>query len=296
MSNETTPREGFANAAPNRPTENGVSAVGTATPVDSKERVRTVRRHGLSGRKKWSLRAVSVTVILLAWELYGRSINPILLSYPTAIVAAGFDMAAAGSLPKALRESFVVLGTGFLIGCGAGVFFGVLAGRRQSLSAFLEFPVNALYATPMVALIPVIVLWFGFGITAKIVVVTLFVVFPVLINTMRGVGEVDPDLIEVARSFCSGERRMWRDLILPSALPYIVTGIRLAIGRGLIGVIVAEFFTAFSGLGNLIVTSANTFKTAEMFVPILIIAAFGVVSTALLEWLERRLVRWRKPA
>jgi NitT/TauT family transport system permease protein len=88
---------------------------------------------------------------------------------------------------------------------------------------------------------------------------------------------------------------MWRDLILPSALPYIVTGIRLAIGRGLIGVVVAEFFTAFSGLGNLIVTSANNFETAEMFVPILIIAAFGVASTALLEWLERRLVRWRKP-
>jgi ABC-type nitrate/sulfonate/bicarbonate transport system permease component len=250
----------------------------------------------LSVRKRWVLRIISVTVIVLAWELYGRSINPILLSYPTAIVAAGVDMAVAGSLPRALRESLVVLGTGFLIGCGAGVFVGVLAGRRQALSAFLEFPLNALYATPMVALIPVIVLWFGFGVTAKIVVVTLFVVFPVLINTMRGVREVDPDLIEVARSFCSGERQMWRDVILPSALPYIVTGIRLAIGRGLIGVVVAEFFTAFSGLGNLIVTSANAFETAEMFVPILIIAAFGVASTALLEWLERRVVRWRKPA
>jgi ABC-type nitrate/sulfonate/bicarbonate transport system permease component len=272
----------------------------TATPPPGSprqrgERVRVVRRRGLSGRWRWVLRVISVTAIVFTWELYGRSINPILLSYPTAIVAAGIDMAAAGSLAKALRESLVVLGAGFLIGCGAGVFVGVLAGRRQVLSALLEFPLNALYATPMVALIPVIVVWFGFGATAKIVVVTLFVVFPVLINTMRGVREVDPDLIEVARSFCSGERRMWRDLILPSALPYIVTGIRLAIGRGLIGIIVAEFFTAFSGLGNLIVTAANTFETARMFVPILIIAALGVVSTALLEWLERRVVRWRKP-
>jgi NitT/TauT family transport system permease protein len=124
------------------------------------------------------------------------------------------------------------------------------------------------------------------------VVVLLFVLFPVLINTMRGVQEVDRELVEVARSFCSGERRMWFDLILPSALPYVVTGLRLAIGRALIGVIVAEFFTAFSGLGYLIVTNANSFQTDRTFVPILVIAALGVLLTALLEFIERRVVRW----
>ncbi|MQA94133.1 MAG: ABC transporter permease subunit [Streptosporangiales bacterium] len=240
------------------------------------------------------LRWLSVVVILLAWEVYGRSINPILLSYPSAIIESSLDMVIDGSLPKALRESLVVLGTGFLIGCVAGVVIGVLAGRRRALAALLDWPLNALYATPAVALIPVIVVWFGFGVTAKIVVVTLFVLFPVLINTMRGVQEVPRDLIEVARSFCSPERRMWGDLVLPSALPYIVTGLRLAIGRGLIGVIVAEFFTAFAGLGNLIVTNANNFRTARMFVPIVIIAVLGVATTALLEWLERRLFRWRR--
>lgn len=249
-------------------------------------------RRPLTPTTKWTLRLASVLAIAVAWELYGNAINPVLLSSPTAIIAATFEMIGDGTLTKAMSESFVVLGVGSLIGVTAGLVIGLAAGRSQVFGTLIELPLNALYATPSVALIPVIVVWFGFGPTAKTVVVILFVLFPVLINTMRGVQEVDRDLIEVARSFCSGERRMWFDLILPSALPYVVTGLRLAIGRALIGVIVAEFFTAFSGLGYLIVTSANSFQTDRTFVPILVIAALGVLLTALLEFIERRVVRW----
>ncbi|MQA11549.1 MAG: ABC transporter permease subunit [Pseudonocardiaceae bacterium] len=263
----------------------------TAQPAQASRQRRSGPRT-LSPSVKWMLRLSSVAAILLAWEIYGRSINPILLSYPTAVANAAADMMADGTLPQALSESLVVLGMGSLIGVSVGLTVGLFAGRSQIVAALLELPMNALYATPSVALIPVIVLWFGFGPTAKTVVVMLFVLFPVLINTMRGVQEVDAALIEVARSFCSRERRMWRDLIFPSAVPYIVTGLRLAIGRALIGVIVAEFFTAFAGLGNLIVTNANQFRTDRMFVPIVVIALFGVLLTALLEWVERRIVRW----
>jgi ABC-type nitrate/sulfonate/bicarbonate transport system permease component len=246
----------------------------------------------LSPTTKWVLRLASVIAIALAWELYGRSVNPVLLSSPTAIVRAFVEMIADGTLTRALGESLVVLGAGSLIGVTAGLAIGLAAGRNQVFATLIEVPLNALYATPSVALIPVIVVWFGFGPTAKTVVVILFVLFPVLINTMRGVQEVDRELVEVARSFCSGERRMWFDLILPSALPYVVTGLRLAIGRALIGVIVAEFFTAFAGLGYLIVTNANSFQTDRTFVPILVIAALGVLLTGLLEFVERRVVRW----
>jgi ABC-type nitrate/sulfonate/bicarbonate transport system permease component len=256
-------------------------------------RVRSRTQAGsLSPTTRWTLRLVSVVALAVAWELYGSAINPILLSSPTAIIAAAFDMVADGTLPKAMGQSFVVLGVGSLIGVTAGLVIGLAAGRNQIFATLIELPLNALYATPTVALIPVIVVWFGFGPTAKTVVVILFVLFPVLINTMRGVQEVDRELVEVARSFCSGERRMWFDLILPSALPYVVTGLRLAIGRALIGVIVAEFFTAFAGLGYLIVTNANSFQTDRTFVPILVIAALGVILTALLELVERRVVRW----
>ena len=212
-------------------------------------------REGLGRKEIWALRLLSVFAILVAWELYGRSSNPLLFTYPTAVARAAVDMVADGSLFKALGESLTVLASGFVIGTVIGIVLGLLAGRSTVAAALLELPVNALYATPMVALIPVLVLWFGFGVTSKIVVVTLFVVFPVLINTMRGVREVDARLVEVARTFGSSESRLWFDLILPSALPFIVTGIRLAIGRALIGVIVAEFYTAFAGLGYLIVSS-----------------------------------------
>jgi NitT/TauT family transport system permease protein len=263
-----------------------------AASTDPSDRPRKRARGSLSPTTKWALRLTSLIAIAVAWELYGSAINPVLLSSPTAIIGAAFEMVADGTLPKAMGESFVVLGVGSLIGVTAGLVLGLAAGRNQVFATLIELPLNALYATPTVALIPVIVVWFGFGPTAKTVVVILFVLFPVLINTMRGVQEVDRELVEVARSFCSGERRMWFDLILPSALPYVVTGLRLAIGRALIGVIVAEFFTAFAGLGYLIVTNANSFQTDRTFVPILVIAALGVLLTALLELVERRVVRW----
>jgi NitT/TauT family transport system permease protein len=248
----------------------------------------------MSPARRWTLRIASVAAILVAWQVYGSSINPILLSDPSAVAVAFVDMVRDGSLGHALASSLEVLGLGFLFGSVAGVLIGLAAGRSDTVAALIDLPVNALYAVPAVALVPVIVLWFGFEVTTKTIVVFLFVIFPVLINTMRGVREVDPELVEVARSFCSSERRMWLDLILPSALPFIVTGLRLSIGRALIGVIVAEYYTSLSGLGDLISTNASNFQTARMFVPIVVIALLGVVFTALLELAERSLVQWRK--
>lgn len=267
-----------------------------ATAIGRNAGARRFRRGGLSPAKRWALRLTSVAVIGIAWQIYGMRLDPILLSDPTAVAAAFVDMVRDGTLPHALASSLVVLGLGFGSGAVVGVALGLAAGRSDVFAALLEFPVNALYAVPAVALIPVIVLWFGFAVTTKTVVVFLFVVFPVLIAAMRGVREVDPDLVEVARSFCSSERRMWVDLILPSALPYIVTGLRLSIGRALIGVIVAEYYTSLSGLGDLIATNASNFQTARMFVPIVVIALLGVLFTALLEFAERRLVQWRRPS
>jgi ABC-type nitrate/sulfonate/bicarbonate transport system permease component len=267
----------------------------TRRPVAaSAVRGRRSRRRPMSPARRWTLRLASVAAILIAWQVYGGSINPILLSDPSAVAVAFVDMVRDGSLGHALASSLQVLGLGFLFGAVAGVVIGLAAGRSETVAALIDLPVNALYAVPAVALVPVIVLWFGFEVTTKTIVVFFFVIFPVLINTTRGVREVDPELVEVARSFCSSERRMWFDLILPSALPFIVTGLRLAIGRALIGVIVAEFYTSLSGLGDLITTNASNFQTARMFVPIVVIALLGVFFTALLELAERRLVQWRK--
>jgi NitT/TauT family transport system permease protein len=243
--------------------------------------------------RRWALRLSSVVVLLAAWQLAGRS-QPILLSEPSSIAVAFAGMVRDGTLGTALASSLVVLALGFASGAIAGVVLGLAAGRSETVAALIELPSDALYAVPAVALVPVFVLWFGFAVLTKTVVVFVFVVFPVLINTTRGVREADPDLVEVARSFCSSEHRMWLDLLLPSALPYIVTGLRQAVGRALIGVIVAEYYTSLSGLGELITANENNFATARMFVPVVVIAVLGVVFTALLELAERRLAPWRK--
>jgi NitT/TauT family transport system permease protein len=144
-----------------------------------------------------------------------------------------------------------------------------------------------------VAFIPLIVLWFGFRVPAKVVIVFLFMVFPVLINTQQGVKNLNQDLLEVARSFCSSERRLWSDLIIPSALPFILAGVNLAIGRGLVGMIVAEFFTSVAGLGYMIVQYANAFETAKLFVPIVVLMGLGVTLIGLIKVIERKVAPWQ---
>ncbi|TAM69396.1 MAG: ABC transporter permease [Microbacteriaceae bacterium] len=252
--------------------------------------------HALSNNKRRLIATISTVMLVIIWEIYGRSVNPVLFTYPTAIAGAFVDMVKDGTLIAATGHTLSVMAIGAVIGSVVGIILGLWAGRSETFAAVIEIPLNALYAVPAVALIPVIVIWFGYGDIAKIVVVFFFTIFPVLINTMRGVQEVDPDLLEVSRSFCSSESRLWRDLLLPSALPYIITGLRLAIGRALIGIIVAEFFTAITGLGNLIVTNANTFQTARMFVPIVLLSVIGVVLTSLLGLLEARMAPWRRAA
>jgi NitT/TauT family transport system permease protein len=167
-------------------------------------------------------------------------------------------------------------------------------GRIRQLDWALDLPINAFYATPMVALVPVLVLWFGIYLKAKIIVVFLFAVFPIVINTYQGVREVDRNLIEVARSFRSSERAMWQDVLLPYALPYIAAGIRLAIGRGLVGMIIAEFYTTISGLGFMVLKYANVFEMDKTFVPVITLMFLGVTLTNGAKWLEKRIAPWRR--
>ncbi|HEY7202340.1 MAG TPA: ABC transporter permease [Candidatus Dormibacteraeota bacterium] len=232
-------------------------------------------------------------MLLAGWEWYGRRTNPLLFTYPTAIAGASVDLVRAGVLWKALGQSLSVLGWGLLLAIVVGVAAGLAMGRSRVAEGLLQVPVDALYATPIVALVPVIVLWVGFGPVAKVVVVFLFSVFAIVLNTARGVREVDPDLVEVARSYLAREVGLWKDVVLPSALPYVVTGIRLAVGRALVGVVIAEFYTSISGLGYLIVTYANTFQTARVFVPVVILMALGVAVTWFLQLLEARLAPWQ---
>ncbi|HEY7459776.1 MAG TPA: ABC transporter permease [Xanthobacteraceae bacterium] len=235
-----------------------------------------------------------LAVILGLWEIFGPLVNPILFSYPSKIAAAFYELTLNGELLHYAAESLQILFYGLAAAIAFGIPLAVLMARVKPVDWALELPINALYATPIVALVPLLVLWFGIYMQAKIIVVFLFAVFPILINTYQGVRECDKNLLEVARSFRSSERQMWKDVLLPFAVPYIAAGIRLAIGRGLVGMVIAEFYTTISGLGFMITRYANVFETDKTFVPVIVLMILGVALTGSLKWVERRVAPWSR--
>lgn len=233
-----------------------------------------------------------VASILILWEIFGPLVNPIFFTYPSKIAVAFYDLTVSGELPYFLGQSLEVMAYGLVIAVAVGIPLGIAMARFRRLDWALDLPINALYATPLVAVVPLLVLWFGIYLKAKIIVVFLFAVFPVLINTYQGVRECDKNMLEVARSFRSNERRMWQDVLLPFATPYIIAGIRLAIGRGLIGMIIAEFYTTITGLGFMITRYANQFEMDKTFVPVIVLMVLGVSLTTVLKWFGRRIAPW----
>jgi NitT/TauT family transport system permease protein len=166
-------------------------------------------------------------------------------------------------------------------------------GGMPRLGETLEIYVNALNATPRVAFIPFIILWFGLGPQAKIVVIWFQAVLPILINTYAGVQNTDPDLLEAARSFGAKRGQLFRYIMLPGALPYVVTGLRLGAAMAMVGTVIAELQTALAGLGYLMAQFNGTFQTAKYFAPVLVLSAMGMLISQALKLVERRLARWK---
>jgi ABC-type nitrate/sulfonate/bicarbonate transport system permease component len=233
-----------------------------------------------------------VVAILIVWEATAPFISPIFFTSPSKIAIAFYETTVSGELPYFLAQSLEVMVYGLVTAIIVGIPLGVAMARIRWLDWALDLPINALYATPLVAVVPLLVLWFGIYLKAKIIVVFLFAVFPILINTYQGVRECDKGMIEVAQSFRSSEWRMWQDVLLPFAVPYIIAGLRLAIGRGLIGMIIAEFYTTISGLGFMITKYANVFAMDKTFVPVIVLMVLGVSLTTLLKWIGRRIAPW----
>jgi NitT/TauT family transport system permease protein len=241
----------------------------------------------------WLITTVSVLVAVGLWEFFGRDIDPLFGTYPSAIFAAFIAMMKNGELPTAFAASMQPFFAGLALAALAGIPAGLLLGRYRVLEAAFGIYVTAGYSTPLIALVPVLILWFGLGATVKIVIVFLLSFFPICINTWAGVKAVPKTLIEVGTAFVAPDREIMRRIVLPAVLPYIMAGIRLAIGKAVIAMIIAEFLTAISGLGGLIINAANSFRTAEMFVPIIVVMVFAVGLTALVGWLERRIAPWQ---
>ncbi len=247
-------------------------------------------------RKNWLRYATIVASLALGaigWEVAGHLTSGAFWAPLSATLGSLVEVARSGVLLKQGGNSLELYLTGLLLAIAVGAPLGMLLARVAWLRVALEDYIMMLYATPMVALVPFILSMLGFGFTPKVLVVFLFAVFPVLYNTIEGARSIKPELVEVAHSFRSGEWQLWRDVMIPYTLPFMMTGIRQAIARGLVGMVVAEFFLSPSGLGQMIMMGSQNFDTAGMLAAILIIVLLGVALMDLGRYLERRFSAWK---
>jgi len=241
-----------------------------------------------------AIRTAAVAVFFVIWEYFGRRMDPIFMAPPSAIFKAALELAQSGALGKALVQTLWPFAVGMALTVVVGIALGILMAQWRTLEYVLDPFVNALYAVPRIALIPLIILWAGLEFAGKVAILVSVAIFPITVNTYSGIRDVRGSMLEIGRAYGATEWQIFWKIVLPAAIPFIMAGIRLAVGLAIIGIIVAEFFTAISGLGGMIVEYANVFATAKLFVPIIVIAVVGVALTELVMWLERRLSRWRR--
>lgn len=237
---------------------------------------------------------LAALVVFGSWELYGQLGNAVLMPPISAVLVGLFDITFGGPLPAALFSSLQLLFVGFATALIFGTLLGILIGRYQLANRVFGPFLNAMYATPDIALLPLILLWFGFGMTGRVVVVFLAAFFPIMINTYAGVRDAPRDLLEVASSFgVDSEPGRLRRVILPAALPLIMAGYRLGIGRAVVGMAVAEVYLRLGGIGTLIVQYGAAFRTDLLIAAILPLPVLGVVLTKVFERIENRFQYWR---
>jgi NitT/TauT family transport system permease protein len=236
-----------------------------------------------------------VVIVLIAWELIGRYVltSKLMFAPLSAVLAEFAKLWATGELERHMLVSFTALAVGFTIAAVVGIAVGSLIAISDAIGEHVDPLINALYATPLVAFSPILILAFGIGPASTVAIVFLLVIFPILINTTAGIRSTDASLIEAARSFSASRFEIFRLVLLPSALPFIVAGLRLGIGRGLVAVFIGELSGAREGLGYLISVSGQTFNVPGMFVGVLVLAAAGVLCVALLEYVEGKIAPWR---
>jgi NitT/TauT family transport system permease protein len=263
---------------------------GTSAAAERKRKQRV--RLGLS-RAAWTWG--SVIVGLAFWEIFGRYIikNSLFLATPSASLAAIVDLWNKGEMQKNMIVSFEEFAIGFGIAVVAGIVIGLLTASFEPVKLVLTPWISGFYASPIIALAPLLILWFGVGIWSKIAVVVSLVVFPMIINTEAGILHTDPQLIETARSFGANRLQIFTKVNLPSAAPYILAGLRLGVGRGLIGVVVGELAGARAGLGFLINNASQVFNMPQLFAGVIVLAVAGIAMTAIFQQLEKVLVPWK---
>ena len=247
-------------------------------------------------QEKKILGTIAVVLFLVVWELVGnvyQLINPMFMSAPSLIAKAGVELFRSGEIWNDLYVSGVEFAWGFALSVVVGIPFGIGIGWYKKMAYIFDPFINAMNATPRVALLPLIIIWLGIGILSKIGIIFIGAVFPLMINTRDGVKTTPITLVDAARSFGASQWQIFKSVVVPSTVPFVLTGLRLAVGRSLIGVFVGELYAATAGIGFMITVAGATFQTDKVFVGILIFIITGLIATDILDRIERRFDEWR---
>ena len=247
-------------------------------------------------QEKKILGSTAVIIFLGIWELVGnvlQLINPMFMSAPSLIAKAGFKLFASGEIYQDLYISGIELFWGYFLSVAVAVPFGIAIGWYKKIAYIFDPFVNAMNATPRVALLPLVIIWLGIGILSKVGIIFLGAVFPILINTRDGVKTTPVNLLTAARSFGASEWMLFKTVVLPSTIPFIITGLRMGLGRAIVGVMVGELYAATAGIGFMITVAGATFQTDKVFVGVLVFALTGMIGTELISRVEKRFDKWR---
>ncbi|HUW78410.1 MAG TPA: ABC transporter permease [Candidatus Nanopelagicaceae bacterium] len=267
----------------------------SALEIEEIGRIVIEKRTALLKKEKMTrigYRLLSFVIIAAAWQYYGSRTMEILFSPLTKVFKDMFSMFAHDQLASALMVSVETFLIGLSVGTAIGITLGMLMGVFRNFDALVGIYIFALYATPMVTLVPLLTIWFGFGKMAQSLITILFVIFPVSINVYNGVRNVDKSLLEVGQSFCANRRQIWGHIVLPGSVPFIVTGVSQGVAMGLVGMFIAEISTALSGLGAVLTAQSNAYHTSKVLGIILIIMVLGVVFRTLMRLVERKVAPW----
>lgn len=240
------------------------------------------------------LPALNLVLFFAVWEYVGRQIDPILFSPPSRVIRVFGELIISGELLRATLVTVGTLAVGYGLSVAVGIPVGVLLGRQAVLGRVVNPYLDAIYATPRVVIVPLMILWFGVGFTGRLFLIFLGTVIPIIVSTAVGVRDARPDLIEVAQSFGALGFHVVRHVQLPAAVPFVASGLRIGAERAVVGVVVGEIFLELTGLGGLIQLNAVRFNTAEVLCSVVVIAVIGIVFIGLLDALERRVSPWRE--
>jgi NitT/TauT family transport system permease protein len=253
------------------------------------------RRRGPVRRRRWLellAPAAAVAAVLVAWQWSGLYLNPILISTPSEVATNLVQMFARGVIYEPLFESLEEMVIGGTAGIAVGIAIGVLMGRYAVAEVVLSPFVNFFNATPLVVIIPLVIIWVGIGQSARLLFVFLITLWPVLLNTLAGIRNAHRGYGEVGIAFGLSEAQVLRKITLPAAVPYILAGARISAGLAIIGMIVSEMEVSLTGLGYLLITFGNSFLTGQLLAVVVIASLFGVGNVLLLKWIQVRFFPW----